>query len=147
MTAVIPDSVAPSMVAISRRAQRRLEELAHDVLGGAAWWVDVTRQLDSLAEAVRTVPGDMVDLRGFTEQIRTDAPHLMGRWVRVASEQDELFQAVTEVRMLASRCAGDPGAVAVVSDAIRDLLARLRRFQELTSDVMLDAYERDMGGE
>jgi hypothetical protein len=145
MTAVVPE--APSMVASSRHAQRRLEELSRDTRAGAGWWVEVTRQLDSLAEAVRTVPGDMVDLRGFTEQIRSDAPHLMGRWVRVASEQDDLYYAVTEVRMLASSCAGDPGAVQAVSRAIRGVLARLQRFQERTTDVMLDAYERDMGGE
>jgi hypothetical protein len=135
------------MVASSRHAQRRLEELSSDPRAGASWWVDVTRQLDNLAEAVRTVPGDMVDLLGFTEQIRSDAPHLMGRWVRVASEQDDLYEAVTEVRMLASSCAGDPSAVHAVSRAIRDVLVRIRRFQERTTDVLLDAYERDMGGE
>lgn len=145
MTAVVPE--APSMVASSRHAQRRLEELSRDARGGATWWVEVTRQLDSLAEAVRMVPGDMVDLRGFTEQIRSDAPHLMGRWVRVASEQDDLYDAVTGVRMLASSSAGDPGAVSAISRAIRDVLARIQRFQERTTDVLLDAYERDMGGE
>lgn len=145
MTAVVPE--APSMVASSRHAQRRLEELSRDSRAGATWWVEVTRQLDSLAEAVRTVPGDMVDLRGFTEQIRSDAPHLMGRWVRVAGEQDDLYDAVTGVRMLASSCAGDPGAVETISLAIRDVLVRIRRFQERTTDVLLDAYERDMGGE
>ncbi len=145
MTAVVPE--APSLVAISRQTQRKLEYLSRDPRAGAGWWVEVTRQLDSLAEAVRTVPGDMVDLRGFTEQIRSDAPHLMGRWVRVASEQDDLYDAVTEVRLLASRCAGDPGAVPAISSAIRDVLARLQRFQERTTDVLLDAYERDMGGE
>jgi hypothetical protein len=147
MTALVPDALEPSMVAGSREAQRRLDELTHDRRGRAGWWVEVTRQLDTLAESVRTVPGDMVDLRGFTEQIRTDAPHLMGRWIRVASEQDALSDAVAEVRMLASRSAGDPAAVAGVSDAIHDLLGRLRRFQERTTDVLLDASERDMGGE
>jgi hypothetical protein len=146
MTAVIND-VAPSMVVRSKQAQRRLGELAHQATGQAGWWVEVTRQLDSLAESVLNVPGDMIDLRGITEQIRSDAPHLMGRWMRAARERDELYEAVTEVRMMASRSAGDPGAVPMVSRAIRDLLARIRRFQERTTDVLLDAYERDMGGE
>ena len=146
MTAVVND-FAPSMVIRSKEAQRRLQDLARDHLGRAGWWVEVTRQLDSLAEAVRDVPGEMIDLRGLTEQIRSDAPHLMGRWQRLAGEQDSLVEAVTEVRMLAGRSAGDPTAVEMVSAAIQDLLARIRRFQERTTDVLLDAYERDMGGE
>jgi hypothetical protein len=146
MTAVVND-VAPSMVIRSKEAQRRLQDLARDHLGRAGWWVEVTRQLDSLAEAVRDVPGEMIDVRGITEQIRSDAPHLMGRWQRLAGEQDTLVEAVTEVRMLAGSSAGDPSAVGTVSAAIQDLLARIRRFQEKTTDVLLDAYERDMGGE
>ena len=146
MTAVVND-FAPSMVIRSKEAQRRLQDLARDHLGRAGWWVEVTRQLDSLAEAVRDVPGEMIDLRGLTEQIRSDAPHLMGRWQRLAGEQDSLVEAVTEVRMLAGRSAGDPTAAEMVSAAIQDLLARIRRFQERTTDVLLDAYERDMGGE
>lgn len=146
MTAVVND-FAPSMVIRSKEAQRRLQDLARDHLGRAGWWVEVTRQLDSLAEAVRDVPGEMIDLSGLTEQIRSDAPHLMGRWQRLAGEQDSLVEAVTEVRMLAGRSAGDPTAVEMVSGAIQDLLARIRRFQERTTDVLLDAYERDMGGE
>ena len=146
MTAVVND-FAPSMVIRSKEAQRRLQDLARDHLGRAGWWVEVTRQLDSLAEAVRDVPGEMIDLRGLTEQIRSDAPHLMGRWQRLAGEQDSLVEAVTEVRMLAGRSAGDPTAVEMVSAAIQDLLARIRRFQERTTDVLLDAYERGMGGE
>jgi hypothetical protein len=31
--------------------------------------------------------------------------------------------------------------------SIRALLARARRFQERTTEVLLDAYERDLGGE
>ena len=146
MTAVVND-FAPSMVIRSKEAQRRLQDLARDHLGRAGWWVEVTRQLDSLAEAVRDVPGEMIDVRGITEQIRSDAPHLMGRWQRLAVEQDSLVQAVSEVRLLAGRSAGDPGAVGAVSSAIRDVLGRIRRYEERTTDVLLDAYERDMGGE
>lgn len=146
MTAVVNDPV-PSMVVRSREAQRRLQVLAQEHLGTAGWWVEITRQLDSLAESVRDVPGDMIDLRGITEQLRADAPHLMGRWERLANDRDALFEAVSEVRMLASGSAGDPGAVGRVSAAIRDVLGRIRRYEERTTDVLLDAYERDLGGE
>jgi hypothetical protein len=141
MTAITPDMVSGSSV------QRRLGELLQEDWGRAGWWVEITRRLDDLAESVRTAPGDLADVPGFTEQIRADAPHLMSRWQRLAGERDGLYDAVTQVRLLAGRNAGDPGAVPVVSRAIRDLLARVRRFQERTTEVLLDAYERDMGGE
>jgi hypothetical protein len=109
--------------------------------------VEVTRQLDDLAESVLSTPGDLIDAVGFTEQLREDAPHLMGRWQRLAGERDGLYAAVIEVRLLASRSAGDPTAVFGVNRAIREMLVRVRRFQERTTEVLLDAYERDMGGE
>lgn len=125
----------------------RLADLLRDPSGRAGWWVEVCRQLDDLADAVDRSPGDMVDSPGFTEQIRADAPHLMSRWVRLAAERDRLAAAVAEVRLLAGRYAGDPAHVATMSHAIRELLTRVRRLQERTTDVLLDAYERDIGGE
>lgn len=149
MTAISPDVIdgARLRVISSSLTQKRLGELTRDRRGRAGWWVEVTRQLDDLAESVLVTPGDLVDASGFTEQLRDDAPHLMSRWQRLAGERDGLYAAVTEVRLLASRNAGDPTAVFVVSRAIREVLARVRRFQERTTEVLLDAYERDMGGE
>ncbi len=129
------------------RVQARLAELLHDSRGRASWWVELTRQLDDLAETVNAAPGDLADVEAFTEQIRADAPHLMGRWSKLAGERDALYHDVTEVRVLAGTYAGDPSAVGAVSRAVRDVLARVRRFQEKTTEVLLDAYERDMGGE
>jgi hypothetical protein len=54
---------------------------------------------------------------------------------------------ITAVRLQAGRAAGDPDAVAAVSAAIRDLLTQVRRYQERTTDVLLDAYQRDLGGD
>ncbi len=51
--------------------------------------------------------------------------------------------------MCACRWAGTPGTPAAVESTrgtIRDLMARARRFQERTTEVLLDAYERDFGG-
>ncbi len=150
MTLVAPDVVADgSMLHVISfgRVQARLAELLHDRRGRATWWVELTRQLDDLAETVNSAPGDVVDSDAFAEQIRSDAPHLMGRWSKLAGERDALYHDVTEVRVLAGTYAGDPSAVAAVSRAVRDVLARVRRFQERTTEVLLDAYERDMGGE
>ena len=128
-------------------AQSRLVDLLGDQRPGAGWWVQITRALDDLADAVHTTPGDLVDPAGFTEQIRSDAPHLMGRWLRLSGDRDQLTAATTEVRLQAGRSAGDPDEVGPVSAAIRTLLTQVRRYQERTTDVLLDAYQRDLGGD
>ena len=67
--------------------------------------------------------------------------------MRLSSERDGLYDAVTDVRLQVGRDAGDESAVEPATHAIRTLLARARRFQERTTEVLLDAYERDLGGE
>ena len=128
-------------------AQSRLDDLLDDLRTGAGWWVAITRALDDLADAVHTTPGDLIDPDGFTEQIRSDAPYLMGRWLRLAGDRDQLTAAIAAVRLQAGCAAGDPDAVGTVSAAIRTLLAQVRRYQERTTDVLLDAYQRDLGGD
>lgn len=149
MTAMIPvnvNSATPRSIGFAT-VQARLTALLQESRGTAGWWVEVTRQLDQLAETVHQAPGDLIDVDGFADQIRADAPHLLGRWTKLSGDRDLLIQEVAAVRRMAGGCAGDPAAVAPVSRAIRDVLARVRRFQERTTEVLLDAYERDMGGE
>jgi hypothetical protein len=149
MTAITPESLDTTLLRVITfsSVQSRLTHLLEEHPGLASWWVEVARQLDDLAAAVRTEPGDLVDAEGFTEQIRDDAPHLMGRWLRLSAERDGLYDAVTDVRLQVARDAGDPSAVDAARQAIRSVLTRARRFQERTTEVLLDAYERDLGGE
>jgi hypothetical protein len=149
MTAITPDTLDNSLLRVITFSgvQARLTHLLEDHRGLTSWWVEIARQLDDLADAVRQEPGDLVDVEGFTEQIRDDAPHLMGRWMRLSTERDGLYDAVTHVRLQVGRDAGDPAAVASAKHSIRALLIRARRFQERTTEVLLDAYERDLGGE
>ena len=149
MTAITPDTLDGTFLRVITfsSVQSRLTQLLEDHRGVASWWAELARQLDDLADAVRREPGDLVDADGFTEQLRDDAPHLMGRWLRLSAEREGLFDAVTDVRMQVGHHAGDPGAVEVVTGSVRALLSRARRFQERTTEVLLDAYERDLGGE
>ena len=149
MTAITPDAVDTTLLRVITfsSVQTRLTHLLEEHPGLTSWWVEVARQLDDLAAAVRTEPGDLVDAEGFTEQIRDDAPHLMGRWMRLSAEREGLYDAVAQVRLQVGRDAGDPTAVEAAQQAIRSLLTRARRFQERTTEVLLDAYERDLGGE
>lgn len=145
MTAITPDAWGTTVLhAVSTTSiQGRLTELVKDRRGLAAWWVDLTRQLDSLGEAVLGTPVD----GGMAEQLRYDAPHLVSRWEHLTVERDGLYEEVTRVRMLAGDSAGDPAAVGMVARAVQDVVARVRRFQERASQVLFDAYERDIGGE
>ncbi len=127
--------------------QARLSQLLEGPRGMAWWWVEIARQLDDLADAVRTEQGDVPDLEGFTEQIRDDAPHLMARWVRLSDDRDRLARLIETVRLQVGTDAGDASAVETITAAVRGLLARTRRFHERTTEVLLDAYERDLGGE
>jgi hypothetical protein len=149
MTAITPDTLDGTMLRVITfsSVHARLTHLLEDHRGMASWWVEIARQLDDLADAVRREPGDLVDAEGFTEQIRDDAPHLMGRWMRLSRERDGLYDDVTDVRIRVGHDAGDPSAVEAIAHSIHDLLARARRFQERTTAVLLDAYERDLGGE
>lgn len=148
MSAITPDALTvPTLRGLRLAAvQQRLAELAGDARGRATWWVEVTRHLDELAESVLGGAVDL-DLPGMTEQLRDDAPHLIGRWRRISAERDGLYEQVSELRRVAGSSAGDPGAVSAVSSAIQDLLARVRRFQQRSGDVLFDAYGRDLGGE
>ena len=149
MTTITPDTLNGSTLRVITFSgvQARLSHLLEGHRRMASWWVEVARQLDDLADVVRTEPGDLVDVEGFTEQIREDAPHLMGRWIRLSDERDGLAELISSVRVQVGRDAGDPTAVESVTSSIRELLARTRRFQERTTEVLLDAYERDLGGE
>ncbi len=146
MTSVTPVIIPEGSIQFGR-VQARIIALLEDHVGRAAWWVELIRQLDDLAESVATAPGELVDAAGFTEQLRTDAPYLLGRWLKVAGERDRMLREVTEVRILAGTYAGDFSAVGAISRAVHDVLTRVRRFQERTTEILLDAYERDIGGE
>ena len=65
----------------------------------------------------------------------------------MAAERDHLTATITAVRLQAGRAAGNPDAIGPVSAAIRTLLTQVRRYQERTTDVLLDAYQRDLGGD
>ncbi len=117
MTTITPEALDGPMLRVITfsSVQSRLMHLLEDRRGMASWWAEIARQLDELADAVRLEPGDLVDVEGFTEQIRDDAPHLMSRWLRLSGEREGLFDAVSHVRLQVARDAGDPSAVEAVS--------------------------------
>ena len=129
-------------------AQSRLGELLGDQRPGAGWWVEITRALDDLADAVHTTPGDLLDPEGFTEQLRADAPHLMGRWQRMAAERDHLTATITAVRLPSRARRREPGRrrAGECGDP-RPGRPRSAGTRNAPPTVLLDAYQRDLGGD
>lgn len=123
----------------------RLTGLINERRGVAQWWVDLTGQLDELN--VRLMTDGEQAWRGLSDQLRRDAPHLSSHLARLDEEQQDLESELMAVRMLAGDSAGDPSMARQVKDAVRDLLNRIRRLEERTTQVMYEAYERDLGGE
>jgi hypothetical protein len=128
-------------------AQRRLGELLSDRRGRVQWWVELTRYLDELSASLNESAEELDTRRGLADQIRRDAPHLLGKLRRLDGERDRIATEVNQVRLLAGDYAGDPMAVNAVSRAVRELMWRVRRYQEKSTEMLLDAYARDMGGE
>ena len=126
-------------------------EISHRIGGtlsarhGVQWWVELTGQLDELSVRLMT-DGEQV-WRGLADQLRRDAPHMSSHLKRIDAEQEYLESELLRVRILAGESAGDPSLVRLVKEAVRDVLNRLRRLEERTSQVLYEAYERDLGGE
>lgn len=123
----------------------RLGHLLNDRSGMAQWWVDLAGELDELS--ARLMAESQQAWHSLRAQLTTDAPHLTSQLQRIDADADDLQGRVLDVRVMAGQTAGDPEGARTVRDAVRDLLHRLRRHEERTSQVMLDAYERDLGGE
>ena len=141
MTAYIPTARQPGI----SDSSHRLSNLLNDHRSVAQWWVDLTTQLDILATRLM-IDGHEV-WRGISDQITRDAPHMTSQLRRLESEQEDLETELLRVRMMAGEAAGDPTKARSISQAVRDLLHRLRRHEDRTSQVLYDAYERDLGGE
>lgn len=142
MTATaLPLPPSDSVADVSRRLGRLLDD------GGtvATWWVELAGELDALADRLMT-EGQTV-WHALRHQLTADAPHLTSHLHRIDSEQEQLQHEVRQVRILTGSAAGDPDSSHRVRTAVRDLLRRLRRYEERTTQILYDAYERDIGGE
>lgn len=113
----------------------------------ASWWVELVACLDALSVRVTSLRSDADSREGLAEQIRLDAPHLYGSLRRLDDESEALSQEILKVRMSAGASAGDDGPLTDLSREVRTVLRRLRRLESRSNTVVLDAYDRDFGGE
>ena len=125
----------------------RIDDLLSDRRTMAQWWVQLVANLDELTARVSSFRSDLASRRALSEQIRLDAPHLYSRLRKLDAEQEHLEEDLVRARILAGESAGNDSRYAEVAREVKDCLRRLRRLEANSNGVLLDAYERDMGGE
>lgn len=123
----------------------RLGHLVNDRSAVAQWWVDLALELDELS--ARMMSESQTLWRSLRDQLSTDAPYLSSQLRRIDDEQEDLQSQVLSVRLMTGASAGDPDGARTVRAAVRDLLHRLRRHEERTTKLMVDAYVVDLGGD
>ncbi len=126
-------------------ASERIDGLLQHSSNVAQWWVDLTIQLDDLSTRLM-VEGEQM-WRGLRKQLTDDAPHLSSQIGRIDDEHEALEDELLRVRILAGEAAGTAQRLPTVTEAVTELMARLTRLDQWTTQIMIDAYERDLGGE
>ncbi len=128
-----------------RTARSSLDRLSHcsgHESGAASWWACVARHLDELGEDLA-----VSDNAGLVAQVMEDTPELAAGAVRLEHLDDAVRREVSELRLLIAARAGIGSAVAEVQRAIDEVMHRVRTLDRIADDLLLDAYERDYGGE
>ena len=111
-------------------------------LGTAWWWDAVGHHLGELVEELA-----LTDIPGLAAQITTDAPHYATAARRLSASHDQAQLYAARLRRDVADLGGSRTAARDVRDAIEALLGKVRTLHRLSSDLMLDTYERDIGGD
>ena len=120
----------------------RLVTCAREDLGSPTWWGLLSRHLDELG-------GELArgDVEGLVAQITTDAPHLAASAARLPVLDNQVKSELTQLRMLVASAYGSTTAAGPVRDVAEITLRHVRTLNRMSDDLMLDAYERDFGGD
>ena len=120
----------------------RLMRFPQEYLDSDWWWASVAHHLSELGEELART-----DIAGLAAQITTDAPHFAAAAHRLSAIHDQAqLDVARSCREVAGSCAST-AAAGDVRDGIEALLRRVRSLDRLSSDLMLDTYERDIGGD
>lgn len=125
-----------------RESLARLARCTDKDLGSAQWWSCLVSNLDELhAELAQA------DVAGLIDQVTQDAPHMAATAHRLELLDAQVRAEVVGLRRMADGLAGSVTGARTVRDALERVLRRVRSLHRITDDLMLDAYERDFGGE
>ena len=114
----------------------------HEAMGGAWWWASLAHHLGELGEELAST-----DVAGLAAQITTDAPHFAAAARRLPTIAEQAQCDVARLRREVRAQYGSTTAAPDLRGAVEALLRRVRTLLRLSSDLMLDAYGRDFGGD
>lgn len=120
----------------------RLARVDDSERGTAAWWSSLARNLEVLAEEL-----EIADTLGLVRQVVSDAPHLAPLAVRLTCLEAKVRADVVEFRLQVGALAGAPLADAVLAGRLVVLLQAIRGLVRDGDRLLVDAYQRDLGGE
>lgn len=126
----------------SRESLDRLVRCSSLDAGTARWWTCLSHSLDDLH--LELMSGDV---EGLAAQVIEDAPELGAAATRLPALDARVRAELTELRALVAQNYGVPALVAEIRAATEVLLRRVRTLHRLSDGLLLDAYERDFGGE
>ena len=119
-----------------------LVRCAEDPVGTPTWWACLARHLDELRDELAHG-----DIEGLATQITTDAPHLAAAAARLPHLDAHVQAELTQLRRGLAAATGSQSAAPGIRDALEVALRHVRTLCRMSDDLMLDAYERDFGGE
>jgi hypothetical protein len=111
-------------------------------MGTALWWASLAHHLGEMGEDLT-----LTDVGGLAAQINTDAPHFAAAARRLPPIEAQAQRDVARLRRVATDPFGSTTAAGDVRGDVEALLRRVRTVHRLSNALMLDAYERDIGGD
>lgn len=131
------DSYAPPRVALDRLAHCSQRDL-----GSASWWACVANRLDDLRDELAES-----DIEGLAAQVTTDAPQYAATARRLPGLDRAVQDEAERLRMRIAEMAGARWAAQAVANDLEHLLRSVRTLYRLSDALLMDAYERDLGGD
>lgn len=126
----------------SRDSLNRLVRCSSQDAGTDRWWTCLSSSLHDLH--LELMAGDV---QGLAAQVIEDAPELGAAATRLPHLDARVRAELADLRALVAEHFGAAALVPEIRGATEALLRRVRTLYRLSDDLLLDAYERDFGGE
>lgn len=128
--------------AAPRASLEELTRCADSELGSAAWWSCLANRLDALRDEMAGC-----DIEGLAAQVIADAPQFAATAAKLPPMDSDVQSRATELRMRIAEVAGSRTAASHIRLEVKELLRRVRTLYRMSDQLLLEAYERDLGGD
>lgn len=128
--------------AAPRASLEELTRCAESELGTAAWWTCLAHRLDALRDEMAGC-----DIEGLAAQVIADAPQFAATAAKLPTLDADVQGRATELRLRIADLAGSRTAAKSIQLEVKELLRRVRTLYRMSDQLLLEAYERDLGGD